>query len=432
VQVTTWLLAIVIVTQGVVGAGSYTDVITWNAETLKEVFNPSGRFYVYAPSVIVEGPSTEHYWTCENRIAGEFRDNIFYLQRVNGIIKAVRPVFSPRSPGAWNSVHVCDPSVVAGKFSYNSVVYSYAMFYLGTDMLSNTHNQVGVAFSNVIGGNWVRCRIPVITYPNDRYWGVGQPSVISVDHAGLLLLFYTRGSATGTHVYLRELNFSDMNRALIGHETQLTEAGLTGVNGLQDYLNNIDVAYDATRGRYLVVREQHPYPTDYPNYIGSSLQVVSIRSSQITNGTWSIEGAISPTLTGFPRNHNGGIKRTAYGELPDPDSIWVAFSKSCAGDGCSVAEWTYDLWEVQGTFKSVALTSTVTTMTATSTFPSSSNTLTSIPRTNYVTASSGLQGDRIRIGIVTAAAATVLIVTYVAMTRKRAKRVISNREAMQG
>lgn len=135
---------------------------------------------------------------------------------------------------------------------------------------------------------------------------------------------------------------------VVGTKTPVTTAGLTGSDGAGDWLNDADFAYDPSRDRFYAVREQHPYPADEPNYIGSSVQVVSISGASIWNGggTWNVEGAIAPALTGFARNHNAGIVRTEFGTLPDPAALGIVFTTSCGG--CSGSLWQYALHEVDG------------------------------------------------------------------------------------
>lgn len=328
--------------------------VTWDPSTRQQVYNPgtsvNGTYYAYAPSVIVDG-NTEHIWTCHNKDSGVIRDHIFYTKRVNGAIVSSRPVLVPSASG-WDSYHNCDPSVVRGQFRYNGATYAYALFYLGNDVNASYHNQIGVAFATSVAGPWVKYPHPLVTYPNNGDWGVGQPSAISVDGKGRLLLFYTQGASTLTTGFRRELALSDMARPSIGVPLQLTTAGLTDVNGQRDYLNNFDVVYDPSRDRFYAVREQHPYPTDNPTYIGASLQIASIPAAHIWRGGghWTVEGTITPALTGFPRNHNAGFERSPYGTLPNPNALRVVYTVSCSGR-CNGGrpEWTYALWSISGT-----------------------------------------------------------------------------------
>jgi hypothetical protein len=321
--------------------------INWTSSMLKEVYNPQGNFYTYAPSVIQDG-NIQHMWTCHNTEEGVIRDHIVYTELVDD--KAVKnaTVLSPGDSGSWDSFHVCDPSVVAGTFLYESHTYSYAMFYLGNDVNASTHNQIGVAFADALDGQWTKYPEPIVTYPDDGFWGVGQASATSVDKQGRLLLFYTQGDSQKTTGYRRDINLHDMSNPVIGTAVPLTLDGLTGIDGKADWLNNFDVIYDPSRDRFFTVREQHPNPSDYPTYIGASLQIVSIEGGSIWNGggSWKVEGEINSNLTGFPRNHNSGMLRTAYGTLPDSATLQVFFTDSNAGTDLSGRpEFTYDIWE---------------------------------------------------------------------------------------
>ncbi len=323
----------------------------WVPSSVRKIYDPPSRFYVYAPSVVID-EGVERYWACHNRREGAVEDSIYYIERVRGKVVVSKPALTAGAPGAWDSFHVCDPAVIAGKFQLNGKAYRYALFYLGNDVDASAHNQIGVAFTNDLSGNWVKYPDPVVQSPNDKSWGAGQPSATSLDGNGRLLLFYTFGSVTETRAMRRELDLSDMSHPSVGPPVPLTNAGLTAANGNPDFLNNFDVVYDPRRDRFYAVREQHPYPLDHPSYIVSSQQVVSISGAQLrssSGGRWQVEGEINRALTGSPRNHNAGIERTLRGTLPRPNSIRIVFTDGCAGSGCGDrAEWSYDLWEVRG------------------------------------------------------------------------------------
>jgi hypothetical protein len=319
-----------------------------NRDTIVSVYKPEGEFYAYAPSVISDG-KIDHIWTCQNAVEGQIKDWIFYIHRKNGRVVESRPVLSPGEPGAWDSYHVCDPSVIAGKFSYNGETYAHALFYLGNNVNASRQNQIGVAFAHdLTTEQWVKYPDPIIVYEGEQ-WGVGQPTAVSLG-GGRVLLVYTKGH-DGTITYRQELDLSDMDAGpvYVNEPHSLANLGLTGHNGGRDYLNNVDIVYDPTRERFYAVREQHPYPTGHPNYIGANVQIVSIPEEFIFNGggEWVVEGQIDEALTGLARNHNAGFSRTASGMLPDPNVLRVIFAGSC-GDSpdCQVAEWTYGLWEV--------------------------------------------------------------------------------------
>ncbi len=330
---------------------SASAAVLWDKQSLEEVYNPTGQIYTYAPTVIQEG-STMHMWSCHNNESDIIRDHIYYTKIENGIVVDSRPVLAPGSAGAWDSFHVCDPSVVEGNFLYNGTNYSYALFYLGNDVNASYHNQIGVAFSNDLSGNWTRYPNPIITYPNDGYWGVGQPTATSIDGQGKLMLFYTQGDPSATAGYRVEMNLADMSSPIVGTPMQLTTAGLIGTDGANDWLNNFDIVYDPSRDRFYAIRDQHPFPSGQPNYITESIQLASIDGASIWGGggTWRVEGNITPLLTGLPRNHNAGLMRTTFGTLPDSEEAVVYFTESQAAPTLSgLPEYTYNIWTITGT-----------------------------------------------------------------------------------
>jgi hypothetical protein len=321
--------------------------LSWDLATLRQVYVPPSGEYSYAPSVIEEG-NTRWVWTCHNAESRVIRDHIYMEKFVGGRLVEERSVLQA-TDGAWDSFHTCDPSVVAGHFRYAGAQYRYAMFYLGNDLDASAHNQIGVAFATSPDGPWVKYPLPIVTFDVATQWGVGQPSAVSeVPGSGKVTLFYTQGD-TSTRAYWRALDFTDLSTPQIDPAHLITTAGLTGRDGGPDWLNNYDIAYDPLHARYIAVREQHPYPTDNPWWIGQSVQIVSISSAdlRVGRGSWQVLASIDPALTGLGRNHNAGLVRTATGRLPGARALTVVFTSSCAGPTCD-SLYSYDLWQVTG------------------------------------------------------------------------------------
>jgi hypothetical protein len=321
----------------------------WDTGSLREVYNPPAGRYAYAPSVLDAG-GTRWIWTCHNDEYRVIKDHIYETKIVDGRVVSSRSVLRA-TPGAWDSFHVCDPSVVAGRFSYQGRRYGYAMFYLGNDLDASAHNQIGVALAEEPGGPWVKLPAPIVTFDRTDQWGAGQPSAVSTDPAtGRVMLFYTQGD-TSTRAYRRTVDLAHADKPVVSDPVLITTAGLTGHDGGPDWLNGFDVALDRARGRVVVVREQHPYPPegDNPWWIGSSVQVasMSVKDLMTGRGVWTVEGDVNQRLTTFPRNHNAGLARTRAGWLPDRDAVEVVFTDSCAGPTCD-SLFDYDLWSIRG------------------------------------------------------------------------------------
>ena len=297
--------------------------------------------YAYAPSVVSSGAGT-YYFSCHSRTPGDIRDSIWSSRSDGGVPDGGHVVLAPSASG-WDSHHICDPSVVAGDFRYAGVAYRYAMFYLGTDR-HNTNNQIGVAFATSLDGEWVRYPEPIVGVPPgaEDTWGVGQPSAITTDAAdGEVLLFYTDGSA-GTVAYRRSLVLGDMDDPRIGRPRPVPTAGLG-----DDVLHNFDVAYDRAGERFYMVREAGPRPTSPPTNISDRVEVdsISARGLETGTGSWRVEERITSATTGFARNHNPGLLRTAHGALPAGDEIEVVLTRSTEGD-FPESLYSYDLWSV--------------------------------------------------------------------------------------
>lgn len=338
-------------------------VVTWSSAPQK-VYSPgSAQMYAYAPSAVVDGGDT-FYYTCHNDVPGLIKDHI-YLSQVNAAGAAPQQDVSvlQGTSGAWDSNHVCDPSVVAAKVNYAGTTYSLAMFYLGTSY-PNSRNEIGVAFSNSYSGPWVKYPLPIVTTPftDPNRWGAGMPSATTVDYdSGRIMLWYSvdgNNSDSGTRAgyvdsenvaYFRDITLGDMSNPVIGPPIEITTAGLVSSTGGEDILHNFDVAYSTTRDRFYMVRERHPFPTSDPWYISTELEVSSIAGPSIWNGmgSWTTEALITPGQTGFPRNHNPGLLRTKYGTLPNESELTVVFTDSNTGSFPG-SLWSYDLFRVSG------------------------------------------------------------------------------------
>jgi F5/8 type C domain len=338
--------------------------ILWSSTSLREVYNPAGNIYAYAPSIVVEA-NTEHIWTCHNKDSGIVKDHVYYTKRVNGLVISSNPVLFPGTSG-WDRVHVCDTSIVKGDVSYNGVQYVWVMFYLGNDLECSCHNAIGVAVSQDVGGPWIKYPAPLITYAdyatNTSYWGVGQQSATVINASqGRFALFYRQDDSSGYRAMLREVNLHDLNNPVLGTARQVTTAGWDATAEDSCCFINFDVAYDPTRNRFFALGEQYPFSGSvngpYPGFVDYNLNVYSIASEDVwqSTGQWRFEGSINPSNTGFYRNHNAGIKRDLYGLLPDPQRLDVILTDSCANDPgsyepCDATEaaYSYDLWELSG------------------------------------------------------------------------------------
>ena len=315
------------------------------------------NFYNYCPSIMIENGNTMHIWYCSNKDSGKVTDYVAY--RKGTLTEDGKWTFSEKelvlapTAGTWDEVHVCDPTVVKGNFKYNNEEYSYLMAYLGCRTTNVTANEVGVAVAKNPNGPYIKIEElnPIANYYDaieqhgntdawKKAWGYGQPSLVSIDRAGKVMLFYTAGTPNGTGTVCEEWDLSDLNNPVKLSQTELSNQGVTSAAGSTDCINNADFAYDPATKRIICIKEDFPYPTDgNTNWITGSntLLYVQLDEDEVspmnsitfgTKKTWIKFGTITKELTGFDRNHNCGLVTDEYGWVLSSTSIGVVYTSS--------------------------------------------------------------------------------------------------------
>ena len=262
---------------------------------------------------------------CSNaETPGEVKDGIYLNnKKVLGTTK-----------GAWDSVQVCDPSVVAGDFSYKNESYKYLMAYLGCATYDCTANEIGFAVSNDLK-NWEKTG-RVVSAVRDGCWGVGQPSLLNYN--GSIYLFYTSGTTAETTTYVERLDCSDL--------TSVRHMGKTKITCSYDFISNADFAY--SNGYLYMTCDTHPFPSGALDFISSVQSVYSApwdgSFDSLSSMNWEKIGSIGQSTTGHERNHNGCFFRDEYGGL-ESEMLYVTTADS-------VGSWSENLY----TYRFVAVT----------------------------------------------------------------------------
>ncbi|GAA1678438.1 hypothetical protein GCM10009745_22540 [Kribbella yunnanensis] len=350
------LVALLLAGQFTLPAHAAEPAGTWNPQTAPNAGVPvppgNGPFYMYAPSIVQLSPTERMVYTCANRVPGQTLDHVgmnYGTRRADGTY-AWGPVQFPLNPQAadtpfWASSHICDPEVVRGSFRYDGHTYGWAMLILGFPDTTrypqaDPINVIGVAYADQPQGPWriaQRALLDRSTDPNVSSWGVGQPSVTSIDGAGKLLVFY---SGVG-QVMRREVDLSDANNPKIGPRVELPANGLTPEPGGGPFLHNASFVYDPARDEFLVSRD-----TGSGNErVQPDVEINRIAGSAIWSGTgtWSTVGRLTECHSGYKYNHNSGIVRNAYGMIADGSELDVYFATEPPGGNY----WAYRLAHAQ-------------------------------------------------------------------------------------
>ena len=339
------------------------STLVYTASMPKHVFGFIGQNrYSYCPSIVDNGDGSTHVYFCGTK-SNVFIDNIYHIQELaDGRRTKERSVLQPSLD--WDSRHDCDPSVIEGDFKMDGVSYRYAMFFLSNPM-EYYYNEIGVAFSNDLAADsWVKYPYQVVkkTWPEEgdqfwsatnKSWGVGQPSAVSLDKKGKVLLTYTKGDIAGTNLMWRELDMSDMNNLVVGPAKHIVTNGwYMKDEKTADYGANSDFAINLEEDKIVMVRPVHPFDSEYPAFIASMVEVLWMPFSRFQQGEgkWTVMYRIGGKDSGFPRNHNAGIKRDSFGHIKDWDTPTIYFTVSKIAPDVAAAygkhaEWTYNIYK---------------------------------------------------------------------------------------
>lgn len=307
----------------------------------EQIFLLEGEYYAYAPSVVKEG-DTYHVFYCSNARKGKIKDSIYYRRCVKtdtGFIYS-KPVEVLSAGNGWDSMHVCDPSVIAGDFMYQNTSYQYLMAYLGCSSTDNQDNKIGFALSNdCLNWNKVEnlCISETFDEQSDAFqWGVGQPSVLTTAE-GRLLLFYTSGSADLTCEKIKI--FED------GNFDQLKEAGEFAIRNMAgDFISNADFAWNG--GQLVTVCDRHPFSEGTLSDISdaSDIYTADISSYEdLVSVEWKYIAGIDSCVTGFDKNHNACLVRDWNGCYQREVVLSVATQKQ----NYIKSLWTYRLYFIE-------------------------------------------------------------------------------------
>jgi hypothetical protein len=223
-------------------------------------------------------------------------------------------------------------------------------------------NETGIAVSKTPDGPWIKCNglksdgvtkiNPIVPYSDfdcaKNSWGTGQPSLLSIDKKGRVLLLTTVGCKTGSFMDVREYDFSDINNyQLIRQSTVFTQ----GVEGGNKRVNNADYCYDPNAKKFYMAKGRSPFGSDgqTPNFIADTVDLYYADASNYENPFdiffdsgrtegWHLINSVNQSKSGYPRNHNTGLITDEYGHMYKNDRIGVAFTSSQYG---SISSMTY-------------------------------------------------------------------------------------------
>lgn len=162
-----------------------------------------------------------------------------------------------------------------------------------------------------------------------------MPSLVSVDGKGEVLLFYS-STLRGTGV--RRLDLSDIDHPVTKFTTSLSHNGIVNSRGLKCNVGIADFAFDPVAKRlYVTGVTNDKLPEDVTKTLVNSHSLLAYVDgpgdmeavcAAIQGGSykWNVVGYVGPSDTGWNRNHNPGMVRSALGYVPSSNKIGVVVS----------------------------------------------------------------------------------------------------------
>jgi hypothetical protein len=246
----------------------------------------------------------------------QISDSIEYesINVATGAHSAPKPVLG-ETQYTWDGAYTCNPKVIRGSFVNplgNGETYSYALYYVATDLVAGTHNRIGVAFSNN-GTDWKKYPQPVISPVGVEGYGVGQPSLHNDDHQSAIRMFYEDDEGPTYHV--EAISKDGVHFQVLG---TLTTNGLDPNN---PHPNWGDMDYDPVTGYWYAAFN---LPNRIPSATGGvqeygqyGIQVYRIPDASLLTGAtpWELVMTVDTCMTGFESNFLPGFVRDPYGNL---------------------------------------------------------------------------------------------------------------------
>lgn len=342
----------------------------WKPEVDGRMFDesPFEKWYNYCASIFVDDGYAYAYY-CRNVSSGNPAADRIWMRKgaksKNTWYWSEPSLMLEARQEGWDKKGQCDPKVIKGEFKYGEETYNYLMAYLGGagDGEANYGCTFGYAVSKKPEGPWLRVdeispRIPFAeiyenSYASNTLWGIGQPSLVSCDKKGKVLVFYTKHLGyqleTGTDwtTYVERWDFSDLHNAKMEWSYPLRGYGLERRTGGEDTITNADFMYDPIRSTLYLVTDVHPfgigyglegrdYPENIPllgrlSYADLNFETDLLGDSIAqTNGIlhWIDIKQLSQLDDGYERHSNQGFFTDAYGWMLYPNKIEWSYSVS--------------------------------------------------------------------------------------------------------
>lgn len=233
---------------------------------------PAEGYYMTNADLIQDG-ETRYLLYTTNMTAGE-DDNAFAVMtgELNDDEEWVygegKVVLSAGAEDAWDR-YLLSASIVKGEFAMGGETYNWLLAYAATDLATGTAAQIGLAVSKTVDGEYTRVGAPVITYDKDAYGatmaGCYAPSAINYNKQSGIRIFYTYADKYGHFSFFWDADLSDLENVDGQGAMGVNDGDLHSGDAVLMFPNS-DMAYDATEGLFVAVKDYSPSAATAPSF----------------------------------------------------------------------------------------------------------------------------------------------------------------------
>ncbi len=300
----------------------------------------SGRYMIEA-DVIDDG--TNRLLTYVTNTESGVEDNVIALRigqnsMSDGYVYGDEIVAITPSADGWDQF-IGGPSVVKGNFSYQGMNYQLLMAYQGTSSTQDNAYSIGLAVAQFPQGPWTKVGTePVLAYDSgiygESYAGHYAPSLVNLDHDGVIRLFYTWADAYGHFTYFVDFDASDLDQIDLSGFAMMPINGNLSSGEDVTMIPNADLAYDSTTNTFYAIKDYSPTPSREP-MVATRIELAWILEEELYTAIpglgWRslrLYDMFDTPDTLYERLYAGSIVSDMFGHVIDPDRIEIIYNVS--------------------------------------------------------------------------------------------------------
>lgn len=298
---------------------------------------PEALFYMRDADVIVDGDYRYLVYTTNKTDADT--DNVIAIKKGEKVgsewIYGDANIAIEGGEG-WDK-YIGSASIAKGVFSYKSESYNYVMAYSATDNSRDYANGIGLAVAKDPMGSWVKVgESAIIAHDSEQYGAnvVGNyaPSVVNYNKQSGIRIYYTYADMYGHFGRFADADMSNLDNIDLTINMMLPTNGNLHGGDNETMFPNADWAYDATSGKFFIVKDYSPSAASVPSFADkfelAEIDEAELYTTDIGNGwkSLALKDYMDLTLGDYGRVYSACIVSDAYGHIIDANRIEIVYN----------------------------------------------------------------------------------------------------------